>query len=123
MPNLTVNVALLVPHERLNDLLVTAFEGGITYWCSGIERAADTIESKALPYHSDALLAGARLSLTVFDDEEASYPLDLHDCAAGLVTMSTKYPKHFADFLAENEDATTADVFIQCCIFGELIYG
>jgi len=122
MSNLTVNVALLVPHERLNDLLVTAFEGGITYWCESIERSKDTPESKALPYHSDALIAGARLKLTVFDDED-TYFLDLLDCADGLTIMATKYPKHFSDFLAENEDATTGDVFVQCCIFGELIYG
>lgn len=122
MSNLTVNVALLVPHERLNDLLVTAFEGGINYWCESIKRAHDTPESKELLYHSDALIAGALLELTVFD-YAATHTLTLLDCADGLATMSTKYPRHFSDFLAENEDATTADVFIQCCIFGELIYG
>lgn len=41
----------------------------------------------------------------------------------GLSLMSRDYPNHFADFMAENEDAETADVFVQCCIFGNIVYG
>ncbi len=27
------------------------------------------------------------------------------------------------DMLAENDDATTGDVFLQCALFGELVFG
>lgn len=37
--------------------------------------------------------------------------------------MPVKYPRHWADVLAENDDATTGDVFLQCCLFGECIFG
>lgn len=33
------------------------------------------------------------------------------------------YLQHFADFLAGNDDATTGDIFLQLCLFGEVIYG
>jgi hypothetical protein len=36
--------------------------------------------------------------------------------------LATKYPRHFADLVNENTDAITADVLLQCCLFGELIY-
>ena len=41
----------------------------------------------------------------------------------GLTVMAKKERKHFVDFLNEDYDETTADVFLQCCLFGEVIYG
>lgn len=32
-------------------------------------------------------------------------------------------PSHWADFIGGNDDQTTADVFLQYCIFGKVIYG
>lgn len=32
-------------------------------------------------------------------------------------------PRHFGDFLEENDDDITFDVFAQYCIFGKVIYG
>lgn len=37
--------------------------------------------------------------------------------------MAEKSPRHFADLLSEDDDATTHDVFIQHVLFGEVIYG
>ena len=41
----------------------------------------------------------------------------------GLTIMAEKYPKHWADFLEEDGDNDTADVFIQCCVLGDVVYG
>lgn len=35
----------------------------------------------------------------------------------------TAHPSHWGAFIAENDDAETADVFLQYCIFGKVIYG
>jgi hypothetical protein len=40
----------------------------------------------------------------------------------GLEDLATKYPRTFAGSVNEDTDATTADVLLQCCLFGELIY-
>ena len=37
--------------------------------------------------------------------------------------MAETHPRHFADFLAGNEDATTGDVLLQLAVFGELVFG
>jgi hypothetical protein len=37
--------------------------------------------------------------------------------------MADKYPRHIADILSENDDATTGDVFLQLCLFGDVVYG
>ena len=49
--------------------------------------------------------------------------LDLNAIKKGLQIMAEKYPRHMGDFLNENDDADTGDVFLQCCLFGEAIYG
>jgi hypothetical protein len=37
--------------------------------------------------------------------------------------MSEKFPEHWADFINENDDAITGDIFVQCCVFGDTVYG
>jgi hypothetical protein len=49
--------------------------------------------------------------------------LNLDSINRGFNVMSTKYPHLLADILKDDDDATTADVFLQCCVFGELVYG
>lgn len=49
--------------------------------------------------------------------------LDLRTVASGLNIMCRDYPRHFADLVGENDDATTADVFVQCCVLGGVVYG
>lgn len=44
------------------------------------------------------------------------------DVARGLATMIKIAPEEFADFILENDDDLTFDVFIQCIIFGKLVY-
>jgi len=56
-------------------------------------------------------------------DDEPNYILDLNAIEKGLQLMATKFPDHFADFIKEQDDATTGDVFLQCCLFKDVIYG
>jgi len=51
------------------------------------------------------------------------YRLSLGGLKLGITEMATKFPKHFLDVMQDNCDAETGDVFIQCCVFGDLIYG
>jgi hypothetical protein len=37
--------------------------------------------------------------------------------------MAQAYTRHFADFINQNDDAITGDVFLQCCLLGEVLYG
>ena len=52
--------------------------------------------------------------LATLNEEKIQEALDL---------MAEKYPRHYKDFVDENEDADTGDVFIQLFVFGEVIYG
>jgi hypothetical protein len=49
--------------------------------------------------------------------------LNLETIQRGLESLAKKYPKAWANFIDENEDAETGDMFLQCCLFGEVIVG
>lgn len=52
-----------------------------------------------------------------------TYELSLDKLKAGLQVLAAKYPHHLCDILAENGDATTGDVLVQCALFGDIVYG
>ncbi len=56
------------------------------------------------------------------ESESEVLRLDLTSIANGLNVMASRYPRHFADFLNENTDGITGDVFLQCCLLGEVIH-
>lgn len=131
----TITLPLALPLSRVSDLLCSAFEGGSNYWYF-IEDfvkptgAPKTWKQRAYPdevfRHLDYPLnkGGALLILDKEgDDTDKVYRLDLLAIEKGLAVFAAKYPRHFADWLAEKDDATTGDVFLQCCLFGEAIYG
>lgn len=132
-----VAIKLEIPRSRISDLLCSALEGGSSYWCS-IDRKN---KPKNLAFRSDEehiyehldfpLNEGGSLTISVLKDSEGtltiedteSFTLNLESITNGLVIMATDCPRHFGDFMAETDDATTGDVFLQCCLFGEVIYG
>lgn len=127
LDNFTVNQ--FVPFRRVGDLLCSAFEGGSNYWCHIDEfheppKIAFRWDSKNLYKHVDyPLNPGGYLLISDPEDGEGDqHRLDLNSLQNGLRVMNAKYPEHWRDFMAEADDATTGDVFLQCCLFGEVIY-
>ena len=123
--------------ERIRSLLCGAFEGGSDYWMGkrqyqlpeGItlsdfrEQGKFTIPDDynppylLVPFHEGCSIA------VVDDEDQYRGVLNRESMVRGLQLMADKYPNHFADFMQENDDATTSDVFLQLSVFGELIFG
>lgn len=126
-------IALFMDCNIVEDQLVTAIEGGINYW-GGI----DELKKWTLPkdfkklgkdeplstYVSDVILAGGSVKFFDNEDEDNSdLMLDLNKMVIGFAKMAVKSPSHFSNMISENGDAETADVYIQYCLFGEIVYG
>ena len=137
-----IQVTLPIDEQRVRDLLCGAWKGGSTYWCGSLGRdvppeAKVLIDAelakrgeKRLYGHEYAFFPGVKVNLTDAIGEIDSIPehplpwvLTREKLIAGLQVMATKYPRHFADFQAENDDADTSDVYFQCCLFGEIVFG
>lgn len=113
-------VPVQVPLARIDDLLVGAVEGGSNYWAGFTLTQVQTACRKA----SGTTYVGVRVTELRADGIEGSRRiLNAQALTEGLSTMQSKYPRHFGNFLSEDDDAETSDVFVQCCLFGEIVYG
>ena len=121
-----------ISNHRAADLLCSAFEGGSNYWC--IIDHVVTPEEEAKPWGDE--YTPTYISFP-FSDGGAIVLGDIEDDEADLVTLNKKaikrgiklletdpqYAHHYADVLQENDDATTGDVFLQLCVFGDVVFG
>jgi hypothetical protein len=121
-----MGLTIEIDNKRIADLLCEGFEGGIGYWAKivGYEKPV----TPGTPYYhtkyTDYPLNGGAVFLEEEEtDEPVKHRLDMEAIQRGLKVMQEKYPRHFGNWLAENDDAETGDVFIQCCIFGKIVYG
>ncbi len=81
-------------------------------------------EKKLYIYSSQAPLLGG--SVIIKESEGYNHnpaPLNRESLVKGLQVMHDKCRRHFDDMINEHGDAITADVFLQCAVFGEVIYG
>lgn len=128
---------LKIDERRLADLMVGAFEGGSNYWIGKVEsvnkppvlwKVGDNEGVNYYPaYMRTAMSKGGVVRLRIADPDREQHStvmlLTRAKLERGWSIMVEKYPNHAADAAREDDDATTADVFIQCVIFGEVIYG
>lgn len=103
-----------VKAEDVASALVSAFEGGSTYWIRAISPPYG-------PKTVDLILAD-QLETTVTNDDDELKTLNRSRIHVGLRLMAKDKPGHFAD-LRGNADATTGDVLLQLCLFGKVVYG
>lgn len=99
--------------ELVGDVLVTAFEGGINYWCDSGEVSGD----KDLPYYWRFVHGG---EAKIRDAYEGKYhTLKRKDLVRGMrMTSSQRNTDWDIDF-----DADDADMAVQFAVFGDVIYG
>ena len=134
-----MKISIDIPDPRIASILVNAFEGGSNYWYrieskvappKGEERPVleyNEKDAKVRPTYDWPLTGGALLISDFYgagEDDKVTMRLDRNTIDSGLKVMAEKYPRHFANMLPEgSDDAETGDVFLQCCLFGELVYG
>lgn len=132
---ISVKIEHKVSLDKIANLICSAFEGGSNYWYEITEFVKPTaitfmvdqdIDPEAKPYaHIDYPLneGGAVMVRDTEDEDSEPKRLDLDSIQKGLKIMAKKYPRHMNDLLNDNDDAETGDVFLQCCLFGEVIFG
>lgn len=117
---------------QLAYLAISAFECNdmTASWC---ESAKPVVlpEGITSPWYADPKFWESDFQITVVydhpDHEEGNRRggavIGRAEVQKGLDVMASKYPSHMGDFLSENHDAETADVWWQCVVLGDIIYG
>lgn len=118
------NTKVIVSQEDVDDIICTALEGGITYWC---DRARVDGDYRGT-YASDQVSRGGGLFLHDSEENEEIY-LNLENFLIGLhnyLETDSKILVYKDGHLVVDTcqvDADIADQIIQLAIFGEVIYG
>lgn len=122
--NITVTKNIKVTQEDIDDIMCSALEGGINYWC----RKAEVVGDYLGEYASEQISRGGKLKL--YDDvEDTDYVLELSDVLNGITkAISEGYYSKYGWYDGNeidtcNVDANVADVIIQLAIFDDVIYG
>ena len=122
---LTIQMNVEIDLERLYWLLSTGLEGEISYWGLFSEGKYFLQLNEAKDVDFTLPEAYVNIHVSPNDDGEFTdyYRLDFDAFKSGLQVMAKDCPRHFADFINDHADGITSDVFIQCCCFGEIVYG
>lgn len=117
MPNKTLTLSVRV-HIKLQDIeyLLDSASRGSEYWCENAHDLAYESTTKQI------VQEGKTWRMVDAEDDGKIHSLNLQTIKKGLTVMAKKEPHHFADFLQEQGDMNTGDVFLQCCLFGEVRY-
>ena len=125
-------ITVALSEEDVTDLMVTAIEGGISYW-SCLDNTGE--EFKNAPKDESVsetcariLLNGGSIKLIDEEDDNAEYELTLEKLMDGIkLYVANGYDTY--DVFGGKEpdmwmcDAECADAIVQLAVFGELVYG
>ncbi len=122
-----------ITHDQRKNLLISAIEGGSNYWyllkdgaCKQIRKYGRGTDDAFSEKMWKAILAGETIEVHDYENEEDDAPLgtiNLDKIYAGEAIIVNKYAWHFANIVAENDDAETGDVWFQLATLGDIVYG
>ena len=121
---INISTELTVTQEDIDDIMCTALEGGITYWCG----KAKVVGEHLGEYGSEQIARGGKLIL--YDIvEDAKYELAREDILKGIkMAVEQGYYDNYEwcdghNLDTCNVDANVADVIVQLALFEDVVYG
>lgn len=122
--NITTKVE--ITNRQIVDLFISAIEGGINYWCDSCVIQEPVVigeKKRVLLYQLDADPDRVVELIFIFFEAGTPHAVGQPEIEKGLQLMASNYFRHFENLIHDNADAETADVFVQCCVFGDIVYG
>lgn len=122
--NVEINKKYTVTPQDIDDIMVTALEGGINYWC----RKAEVVGEYLGEYASDQISRGG--SLILYDAESSdNWELNLEKLLDGI--QKAIEDNWFSDYDwyvgggldCCQIDGDVADVIVQLALFDEIVFG
>lgn len=121
-----IELEVVITNEDIDDIMCSALEGGINYWCC----KAEVVGEYLAEYGSEQISRGGKLRL--YDSEENKvYELTREKFMKGLRMYFIKpIPRYFLECVGHEvrldtcyADADVADSIIQYALFDDVIYG
>ena len=124
-----IQVKIKIEGEMLSNLLVNALEGGSNYWYSNV-KFDDSRDREPVSYmrydewFAKCLDESIPFEIHITEDEWGkTHVLDLGSVTTGTMLFVEEETRHYDDWVQGDDDATTADVWLQLCLFGKVVFG
>ena len=124
---LTITKDVIIKESDIDDIMCTALEGGITYWCIDAKPTAENWPEKyGVKWLHEIISRGGEIILT--DEDDVKYRLTKHHFLTGLQQFVNEFnctlePCNGGYNIDTSEiDASGADLIIQYALFGELVF-
>ena len=116
---------IVVTDQDIDDIMVSALEGGVTYWCGECEVVGGEYLGE---YASDQISRGGTLRFYDIEDEAEYWDLDIQKFMYGLEQYIREEEDSYEIFDGAGIDpgqidACIADAIIQYGLFGQIIFG
>ena len=117
-----------ISDKLIEDILCTAFEGGITYWADNVSchnnKDMKKVGGWKHEYLTGSKLKEAKLIIhTISGGEVVMTKKSIIDALQKMDNPEYKYTKALSRILNEQYDADDADIVVQTACFGEVVYG
>lgn len=122
-------ITVYLTQQDIDDIMVSAFEGGINYWCRRVVVQGDYLGK----YASEQISRGGKLAIWLdepFEDDKTCYVLDRDKFLAGFkLWIESDGDSYNAIDHSDGSidcgqiDAVCADEIIQYALFGEVVFG
>jgi len=130
MEKISITIEQEIKPEEINDLIVTALEGGINYWCRKAIKKVDPDGNwfGVAPENQDKIVYASDLIgyggvLTICDAESSDkWELTLENMLKGIQMHCTNKKVSVAE-LMDDYDADDADAVVQYALFNEIVFG
>jgi hypothetical protein len=112
--------------EKITDQICAALEGGSNYWLQCFKPQVGRERATKSPWYSDQKVWSGEfiINCRVLDDDNAKiHLLDRQKVINGLNWLAAYHSHRVFEIVEETGDAETGDVFLQACLFGEIVYG
>ena len=133
---LAIKTTVEISDDRTANVLCNAIEGGISYWCKDLDRRPDMDVAD----FKMGLDLDEEVFFTVWDAEGVQqdapdapgktpqpgvYELSRERLVRGWKLCAEMYPRIFGALIDEDNggDSGDADVFLQLCLFGKVVFG
>lgn len=125
---ITLKKKVIINQEDIDDIMCTALDGGITYWCYGAQSimSAEWMRENKIKFLSDVTGRGGDIVLTT---EDGDFILTLQAFYNGLQKLIDESGEYYLESTNDGLkidtseiDADIADLIIQYAIFGKLVY-
>jgi hypothetical protein len=128
---MTMLIEVEISPQKVADQLTAAFSGGSNYWLHTAKLFRSDNKPTVSPWYACPAVFERSFEIELGYDDPNGYEgegkgrkrITQDEVRRAVDLMARDYPKRFAAMMGNSGDADMADAFVQCVMFGKVIYG